>query len=549
LLGVIYLQMHRPREALDALKRLDLGNGANAAVKRGIALLELLLGNPDEAIKVLAAAVAKEPTNPTVVTPLINLLIQKRRLAEALAVADRSGSDPKQRLDALVYRGSILMLQGDDAGSRAALDKALAMNPHSKTALYTRATLLESQRKYDEADRDLTTILSLDGKDMAATLKMAGIAIRQGDDQNAKRLLSRAITLSPRDSESRIALVRYLISRRDLTGALTAANDCVRAQEDNAECVLLLGQTQSTMGQRKEALISFRRYAYLQPELPSAHLMLGAALSLVGDRSGAARAFDTAADLAPDAANVKQAQVNFQLAQGKAIEAVALARTFQASYPGTEADLLLADTLWKAKQPGESTSVLNKSLSDRPSGTVLLRLVDIAKLANDKIRADTLMRNWIAAHPTDQGMRLEYAGFLQQGENAKAASQYQTVLNQNPDSILALNNLGWLLQQSEPKRALSLLTHAWTLAPNSATVADTFGWMKVQQKDAAAGLALLERAHALEPGDGQITYHLAVALDANSKRDAARGLLKSLLASGSVFKDRAAAVQLSSNWH
>jgi len=176
--------------------------------------------------------------------------------------------------------------------------------------------------------------------------------------------------------------------------------------------------------------------------------------------------------------------------------------------------------------------------------------MEIAKLANDKIHADTLLRNWIAAHPTDQGMRLEYAGFLlQQGENAKAASQYQTVLKQNPDSILALNNLGWLLQQGEPKRALSLLTHAWTLAPNSATVADTFGWMKVQQKNAAAGLALLERAHALEPGDGQITYHLAVALDANSKRDAARGLLKSLLASGSVFKDRAAAVQLSSNWH
>ena len=128
--------------------------------------------------------------------------------------------------------------------------------------------------------------------------------------------------------------------------------------------------------------------------------------------------------------------------------------------------------------------------------------MEIAKLANDKIRADTLLRNWIAAHPTDQGMRLEYAGFLlQQGENAKAASQYQTVLKQNPDSILALNNLGWLLQQGEPKRALSMLTHAWTLAPNSATVADTFGWLKVQQKDAAAGLALLGRAHALEPGD------------------------------------------------
>ncbi|HEX2761804.1 MAG TPA: tetratricopeptide repeat protein, partial [Rhizomicrobium sp.] len=83
---------------------------------------------------------------------------------------------------------------------------------------------------------------------------------------------------------------------------------------------------------------------------------------------------------------------------------------------------------------------------------------------------------------------------------------------------------------------------------NSANVADTLGWFKLQQKDAAGGLALLTRAHALKPDDGQITYHLAVALDANAKRDEAHRLLKALLASGAKFKDRPAAVQLSSSW-
>ena len=69
-----------------------------------------------------------------------------------------------------------------------------------------------------------------------------------------------------------------------------------------------------------------------------------------------------------------------------------------------------------------------------------------------------------------------------------------------------------------------------------------------QQKDAAGALALLNRAHALQPGDGEISYHLAVALDANSKRDEARKLLKSLLDSGVKFADRPAAVQLASSW-
>jgi Flp pilus assembly protein TadD len=106
-----------------------------------------------------------------------------------------------------------------------------------------------------------------------------------------------------------------------------------------------------------------------------------------------------------------------------------------------------------------------------------------------------------------------------------------------------------MLQDSDPKRALSMLSQAYRLAPHSANVADTLGWAKLQQKDAAGGLNLLNQAHTLDPRDGEITYHLVRALDANGKRNDARGLLKSLLASGAQFKDRPAATQLANNWH
>jgi len=46
----------------------------------------------------------------------------------------------------------------------------------------------------------------------------------------------------------------------------------------------------------------------------------------------------------------------------------------------------------------------------------------------------------------------------------------------------ALNNLGWLLQRSDPKRALSLLMLAWKLAPDSANVADTLGWLRCSKR-------------------------------------------------------------------
>jgi len=541
----IYLQMQRPREALDALRKLDAAGGG-VAVKRAVALLELRAGNTDQAINDLTQAAAKEPANPSIAGPLISALMQKGRLAEALAAANRLGADPKQAVTALVYRGSILTLQRDFAGARAALDKAIVMDPRSKTALYSRATLFEAVQKYPEAGRDLRTILLIDNKDMAATMKLVDIAIRQGDDQNARKLLAQAIALSPRNVIPRVTLTRYLISRGDMKGALTAANGCLGVQTDNADCVLLLGRIQSTVGQKKEAAASFRRLVTLKPSDASARLALSAALALTGDRAGAGRSLDAAAELAPTSAAVKRAQINFQLGQGNSNAAIASARAFQAAHPGTESDLVLAETLQQAKQDDEAVSVLGKSFASHPNSFILIQL---ARLTSDKKRAGELMAGWLAKNPRDENVRMEYAGLLlQQGDSGRAISQYEMVVKRNPNNIDALNNLGWTIQRSDPKRALSLLTHARDLSPDSANVADTLGWLKLQQKDAAGGLALLDRAHALDPRNGQITYHLAVALDANAKRDAARGLLKSLLAGGASFRDRPAAVQQFAAW-
>jgi Tfp pilus assembly protein PilF len=156
---------------------------------------------------------------------------------------------------------------------------------------------------------------------------------------------------------------------------------------------------------------------------------------------------------------------------------------------------------------------------------------------------------WLQKNPADTVARLEFADFyMRQKDTARAVTLYDAVLKREPNNILAMNNLGSLLQPSDPGRATALLTKAVQLAPNSADVNDSLGWLKVTQKDAAGGLSYLRRAHDLRPKDGEITYHLIVALDANSKRNDARALLKNLLASGAVFPEKQAALQLSSQW-
>lgn len=550
LLSSTYIQLHRYDDALAVLRRMDAGGKARADVKRGMALLEMQTGHSDQGMKDLARLVSADPANPLLVKPFIDALVQAQRVPEALAAADRLGADPKQRATALMYRGGILVSQRDNAGAQAAFDKAVASDPHNIAALYARAVFLESSERFAEANRDLDAILSLDGKNQAALLKLAEIAAQQNQDGNVRSLLGRAVAASPQSAAPRLVLVRYLVSQKDFKGALAASNDLLKVQPRNIEGVSLQGQIQFALGQRKEAIATYRRLVALVPTAAAPQVLLGSALSATGDRIGAASALEAAVKLSPNSPEVVGAQINLQFAQGNAEAAVASARAFQTSYPGAAADILLADTLDRARLTEQAVAVLNKSLTDRPNGAVLLRLFRFTMRANDSKHALELLSNWLVRNPADSGIRLEYATLLmQQGDTAQAAAQYQLVLKQDPNNVVALNNMGWLLQASDPKRAVSLLTLALKLSPKSADVADTLGWIKVQQKDVAGGLDLIDRAHAMQPKDGEITYHLVLSLDAGSKHDAARGLLKALLASGVNFKDRTAAMGLASNWH
>ena len=134
------------------------------------------------------------------------------------------------------------------------------------------------------------------------------------------------------------------------------------------------------------------------------------------------------------------------------------------------------------------------------------------------------------------------------GDTVKAEAQFELILQQDARNVAALNNLGWLLQRSDPKRALSLANLADKLSPNSPEVLDTLGMVKLGQKDVKGALDAINRAHTLRPKDGEIAYHLVLALDANGKRDAAKQTLKSLLDSGVKFAELASAMQLQASW-
>ena len=548
-LSQIYLGLHQYSNALDVLNKLNASGGGGSGTERELALIEMQSGQTDQGIKALQDLADKQPTDLTVVGPLIAALVQAKRLPEALAAADRLGSDPNQRVQADVFRAQILVLQNKVDAALDALNQAVQADPKNLAALFYRAGMLESLKRYPEADKDLDTILRLDPKNATALIKRAEVAARQNQNKAAYGYLNQAIAAAPQNPAPRLALARLQAAQNDTKGAIATTTALVAMAPKNTDALAALGQLQERAGQYDQAIASFQRLAKLMANVPGPRLLLADAYFAKGDRAHAAQALDAAAAVAPHSLQVRAAQVRLMLANGKIQDAIKAAQAFQSANPGTDADLMLADTLTGAKEFSQASAVLQHSLGQKPSAQVLLRLSQIDSQSGNNKHAETILSDWLSNNQQDLAVRIQYAGVLmQEGDNAKAKAQYELILHQAPDNIVALNNLAWLLQKDDPTRAIALSTRAYGLAPASSDVVDTLGMLKLQQKDAKGALTLLKQAHDLRPKDGEITYHLVLALDASGNHESAKGLLKALLDTGVKFNDIVDALKLSVRW-
>ena len=73
---------------------------------------------------------------------------------------------------------------------------------------------------------------------------------------------------------------------------------------------------------------------------------------------------------------------------------------------------------------------------------------------------------------------------------------------------------------------------------------DTVGWIHIRRGDLKRGAKMLKSAHRASPNQGDIAYHLAVALNKSGKPMEARRTLERILSGGAKFFESANAQKL-----
>ena len=116
-----------------------------------------------------------------------------------------------------------------------------------------------------------------------------------------------------------------------------------------------------------------------------------------------------------------------------------------------------------------------------------------------------------------------------------------TALPKDPD---ILNALAYAYDMQGDKRALEYAARAYKLAPEQASVLDTYGWLLTRNGQPAKALKHLRKARLLAPAAAEVRYHLGVTLHQLDRDDEAVSELRGALHKSTGFEGAAQAAAL-----
>lgn len=320
--------------------------------------------------------------------------------------------------------------------------------------------------------------------DPSARFLMAGIKLRQGDEDEAIAMAEGAIAAegdTRQRAELELAFAKVLLE----SGSVTPAKKLLLSALDNDsevyEAHYLLGRIALREEDLSEATGRFQTLLDT-PLQPAASLQLGRIAELRG-HDNEALAFYSAVTRGPLAIEAANRRALVLIRMDRHAEALDLMQRLREELPGVNKRMLLLEVELLVTQQ---------------------RLQDAIDLLGDALEQQ----------PLDTDLRYARAiAFEQSGDLVLAEQDLRLILEQDAAEARTLNALGYLLvvQGVRLDEARPMIEQALALEPDDPAIMDTKGWLLFKEGDLEGALDWLQRAHTEYP-DPEVAAHLGEVL-------------------------------------
>jgi len=195
--------------------------------------------------------------------------------------------------------------------------------------------------------------------------------------------------------------------------------------------------------------------------------------------------------------------------------------------------MAVANTALRIDQADLAEKEYRQLLSADPKNSELhLRLGETLRRKGQVQASLEMLKKGQQLAPTNPGANLQLAMTLDSaGMKKESLPLYETVVKQDPDNLIALNNLAYMYAEEgrELDLALTYAQRAKQRAPNSDDVSDTLAWVYIKKNLSDNAISILRGLTAKQPKNATYHFHLGVALSQKGNKAAARQSLQTAL--------------------
>ncbi len=467
---------------------------------------------------------------------------------------------------------------GDVDNATRHANEMIQRDPKSINANLLGGAVYFEKGNYAKAKEHFTQTLSLDKGNPPASSGLAAIAMKEGSFGIAEDYYEESLRHYPKDLQilSNLALVEDYLGKRDETES--HLKSALEYYPDN-------------MSVRMKLVVFYRLYHRYEDvdRILSSHLStsdpLGDSLRIeakmvLGENEMAKDLLVDFLDKYPDdhKARYSLAIVNHRLGHAaeyrESIESLSNAdqvhpnvlkelikiQIFDRDYSGAAASIdrlyaqvggrsdvstLRGDLLVAQSNFREAVSNYRSSFSLESNNIALVKLTNALWQLGEQRESVALMEDWLEKYPDDGVIAFDLANrYLVKGEDEKSIKLFDRMVEAEPENVIVLNNLAWLIRNTEPKKSVEYAARAVALAPNSGTVKDTYAMALLSSGDPKKAKYFSDKALLLDSENTSIAFHRAMILNHLGEKEEAKVELISLLEAKSDFGDRQEAEKL-----
>jgi tetratricopeptide (TPR) repeat protein len=528
---------------------------------------------------------ANNPTDAPALLQLAQFYAVTRREADMKATLDKLVSDPKAFPDAYRLVGDFYFRGRDLAKAVQYYAEGKKANPSQGAAFDKRtAEAYIAQGKGDDALKLLEAVIKQDAKDSDAIAMRASLLLRGGKPDQIQRAVSDlqgVVQSSPRNFVARYDLGRALWAKGEIEQARLSFEDAIKQRPDYMPPRMALAQLYFQKGEHSKTVQAADAVLATEPGQLPAMLLRAAALTSMRDFGRAREAISETIKLHPNAMEAqlqlavvnmgerkfKEAEDGFRklyesnpkdtrslfgltecyLAQQtpqKQAQALELIQKEAARNPGKdELTLALANVAARTGRADLSIQQFEVLLAKRPKDAFLhMRLGEIYRRTGKLDLSASHFRTAIQLAPEQPSPKLQLAMQLdEQGQRGEARQLYEQLLKMQPNNVVVLNNLAYLMAESgtELDQALTLAQRAKQAMPEGLDVADTLGWIYIKKNLSDNAIDIYRDLIRRQPQRSTFHYHMGMALFQKGDRTQAKQALLTALRNKPVKDEEA----------